>query len=145
MSLRFSAAVAGVLIAGSLLAGCADSDSGGDTAAPAPSVAGPSTAGPSMTGSIPSEDPTVPPSGGVTGGPGAKEGDTLTLTGTVTAGVEPNCMLLTANGKEYLLVGGDRTVIVDGAAVVVTGKAAPGVMSTCMQGEPFMVSTARRA
>jgi hypothetical protein len=63
------------------------------------------------------------------------------LTGTVRAGVEPNCLLL----DEYLLVGGPRDVLKPGARVVVTGRVAPDVMSTCMQGTPFLVDRAQPA
>lgn len=65
--------------------------------------------------------------------------DMRTLTGTVTAGVENGCLLL----GEYLLVGGDRAVIRAGAYVTVTGRAVPDLVTTCQQGTPFVVASAR--
>jgi hypothetical protein len=58
-----------------------------------------------------------------------------TLTGTVVAGVEANCLLL----NQYLLVGGDRSKLRAGAKVTVTGRARPDLMTTCQQGTPFQV------
>ncbi|GIE98513.1 hypothetical protein Ari01nite_59780 [Paractinoplanes rishiriensis] len=62
-----------------------------------------------------------------------------TLTGIVTAGVEPGCLLL----DDYLLVGGDREVIRAGARLEVTGRVVPDLMTTCQQGTPFVVASAR--
>ncbi|WP_143134059.1 hypothetical protein [Actinoplanes philippinensis] len=62
-----------------------------------------------------------------------------TLTGIVTAGVEHRCLLL----GEYLLVGGDRTVIRAGARLAVTGRKVPDLVTTCQQGTPFVVTSAR--
>jgi hypothetical protein len=58
-----------------------------------------------------------------------------TLTGIVAAGVERQCLLL----GEYLLVGGDRTVIRAGARLAVTGRVASDLVTTCQQGTPFVV------
>ncbi|MEV0156203.1 hypothetical protein AB0H57_21085 [Micromonospora sp. NPDC050686] len=74
--------------------------------------------------------PSLPP------GPGAH-----TLTGTVAAGVEPNCLLLDG----YLLVGGPRDVLRPGAKVTVEGRVQPDMMTTCQQGTPFVVEAASRA
>ncbi|MDG4820490.1 hypothetical protein O7635_01315 [Asanoa sp. WMMD1127] len=71
-------------------------------------------------------------------GPGARQTSPSTLTGTVTTGVEPNCLLIDG----FLLVGGDRAVIRAGARLTVTGRVDPGVRSTCQQGVPFVVSRA---
>jgi hypothetical protein len=65
----------------------------------------------------------------------------LTLTGTVEAGVERGCLLLDG----YLLLGGDRTLIVAGARVTVTGRPEPGTLTTCQQGTPFRVETTEPA
>ncbi|MFI5926799.1 hypothetical protein ACIA3K_12530 [Micromonospora sp. NPDC051543] len=73
--------------------------------------------------------PTVPPPVGAT-----------ELTGTITAGVEPNCVLLDG----YLLVGGPRDVLTAGAQVTVTGRVEKGTMTTCQQGIPFVVESANR-
>jgi hypothetical protein len=78
----------------------------------------------------------VNPSVAASGQPGA-----TTLTGVVEAGVEPNCLLLDG----YLLVGGPKDVIRAGARVTVTGKVEAGLLTTCQQGTPFLVATARPA
>jgi hypothetical protein len=65
----------------------------------------------------------------------------LTLSGTITAGVEPNCVLL----DNYLLVGGPRDVLRAGARVTVTGRVQPDLMTTCQQGTPFRVESAKPA
>ena len=62
------------------------------------------------------------------------------LTGTVTAGVEPNCLLLDG----YLLIGGPRDVLAAGSRVTVTGRVEAGMMTTCQQGTPFVVEGARK-
>jgi hypothetical protein len=64
-----------------------------------------------------------------------------TLTGTVTAGVEHGCLLLDG----YLLVGGDRAIIRAGARVTVTGRVVPGLITTCQQGTPMVVTSAQPA
>jgi hypothetical protein len=61
------------------------------------------------------------------------------MTGTVTAGVEPNCLVM--NG--HLLVGGPRDIVKAGANVTVTGKVQPDMMTTCQQGTPFLVESAK--
>lgn len=66
---------------------------------------------------------------------------TSTVTGTVSAGFEPNCLLL--NG--FLLVGGDRSLIRPGARITVTGRVDRTVVTTCQQGIPFVVSRVERA
>jgi hypothetical protein len=64
-----------------------------------------------------------------------------TLTGTVTAGVEHGCLLL----GEFLLIGGNRAVVRAGARVTVTGRVVPDLVTTCQQGTPFVVASARPA
>jgi hypothetical protein len=90
----------------------------------------------------PSADPEFPtdkvPSGKIPSG--AAQGP-MTITGTVAAGVEANCLLL--NG--YLLIGGPHDLLRDGAKVTVTGKPQPGLMTTCQQGTPFVVDSAQAA
>ncbi len=61
-----------------------------------------------------------------------------TLTGVVTSGVEPNCLLI--NG--FLLIGGDRALIKAGARLTVTGHVDRDVATTCQQGTPFVVTGA---
>lgn len=67
-----------------------------------------------------------------------------TVRGTVSAGVESGCTILTAPGEQYLLLGADPAIAVAGAVVEVSGKADPGAMTTCQQGTPFHVSSTKR-
>ena len=109
------------------VAGCAngsgDSTQPGEAAAPqAPSSAPASSA-------VPTEEPSAP----VETGP-------RTISGTITAGVEPNCLMLDDN---LLIIEDDklRSAAREGASVTVTGRSQAGMMTTCMQGEPFVVSS----
>jgi hypothetical protein len=70
-----------------------------------------------------------------------KRGGSMTLTGTVTAGVEHNCLLLGG----YLLIGADPAVVRAGAQVTVTGRVVPDLVTTCQQGTPFVVTSATTA
>ena len=73
------------------------------------------------------------------------KGQVTTLRGTVAEGVEAGCFLLTAqDGKQYLLLGGDRTVITAGGAIEVDAVLQPGLMTTCQQGIPASVRAVRR-
>jgi hypothetical protein len=117
-------------------AGCARAD---DTAAPAPS---PSQAAPTVEPSLPITDLPLP-SKPAPGAAGAQ-----TLTGTVTSGVEPGCVLLSGSAGSHLLIFDDPTLkakATSGSRVVVTGKADPGMMTTCQQGTPFLVTDIRPA
>ncbi|MEU8607846.1 hypothetical protein AB0C29_07580 [Actinoplanes sp. NPDC048791] len=108
------------------LAGCANGDSAG-APAPAPSAPPASSAAPVPT----EESASVKPSAGTT-----------TLTGTIAAGVEPNCLLL----DDHLLIINDpeqRAAAKPGASVTVTGRVEQGMMTTCQQGTPFIVATLR--
>ena len=67
----------------------------------------------------------------------------MEIEGTVEAGVEAGCLILTANGKTYNLVGGDPTVLKVGARVVVRGEEQPDLVTMCQQGIPFRVVEAR--
>lgn len=107
--------------------------------------------GATVTGPPGQPTPTTPgdlpvPSG--TGAPGKTPGKSpersaarMTLTGTIVAGVEPNCLLL----DNYLLVGGPPEVLKSGKRVTVTGRVQADVMTTCQQGTPFMVESAKPA
>ena len=71
--------------------------------------------------------------------------------GVVVAGVEMGCLLLrpefapTPGGPLYLLMGGDRSVLVPGTRVEVLGRFRTGVISFCMQGSAVLeVVSARR-
>jgi hypothetical protein len=87
---------------------------------------------PAVTSAAPTEESgaTKPPAG------------VQTLTGTITAGVEPNCLLL----DDHLLIISDsqlQAAAKPGATVTVTGRADEGMMTTCQQGTPFLVATLR--
>jgi hypothetical protein len=73
--------------------------------------------------------------------PSPTEPSPTTLTGTVTAGVEANCLLLDG----YLLIGGDPAVVRAGARVIVHGRVDRDLMTTCQQGTPFVVDSATTA
>jgi hypothetical protein len=129
------------LVACAALSACAAPGDGPATPTPtgAAPVTSPPSPDPSASPSAPADPvPTVPPKGGPTKPPGA--GGT-TLTGTVQAGVEPNCLLLDGN----LLIGGPRDLFRPGAKVTVTGRSQPDMMTTCQQGVPFVVESARPA
>jgi hypothetical protein len=112
--------LAGLLVAGLLVAACADADEGGGSG----QGAAPTTSPTSTTEPAPTTEP--PPTAGE-----------VTVTGTVSEGVEPGCLLLDG----YLLVGGDRSKLQPGARVAVTGRVDRGLLSTCQQGEPLVVAS----
>jgi hypothetical protein len=119
------------------------STSSADSPAPSASSPGaePSLSSPTSPTSPGSTTPTGPanvPAPSATG-KDVKPGATTTMTGTVTAGVEPNCLVM--NG--HLLVGGPRDIVKAGANVTVTGKVQPDMMTTCQQGTPFLVESAK--
>jgi hypothetical protein len=116
--------LAGLLLAGALLAACADAGDGGA----ASGGSGPTT----TLGTSSPPPPTTEPGSG-----GKRE---VTATGTLRAGVEPGCVLLKADqGPVYLLVGGDRGQLREGARVQVSGQLAPDLLSTCQEGQPLLV------
>jgi hypothetical protein len=122
------------------VAGCANNAT--DTGAPGPAASDlPSASAPAPEPSTPALEPSTEPSGGPTAG-GAE-----TITGTVTAGVEPNCLLLVQDAKgAHLLVFDDPALKASapvGARVTVTGRSEPGMMSTCQQGTPFIVTSVK--
>ncbi|MFG2060613.1 hypothetical protein ACGFIK_04255 [Micromonospora sp. NPDC048871] len=142
-TLRIAAAA---LIVCTALVACAGQGAGDGTATP--------TGAPTVT-ELPTPDPTEPPAAdptdttGPLGRPGKRPGGPpqptstgeMTLTGQIESGVEPGCLLLDG----YLLLGGPREVLTAGAAVTVTGRPEPGLMTTCQQGTPFKVASAKRA
>lgn len=132
MVIRRSVVPVALLLA--LSAGCANNTAGNgtDAGAPAPAPSSAVALPESATTSAPVEDPPVPgkPSGG----------GTTTLTGTVTAGVEPNCLLLDG----HLLIFNDaaqKGSVRAGQRITVTGRPDEGLMTTCQQGVPFLVSS----
>jgi len=113
--------LAAVALTALLLAGCASDDSGG----------GPPAAAPTPTPSAP-----------VTSAPAGK----VQVTGRIEAGVEAGCKLLVADGGGgYLLLGGPSGVLKEGARVEVEGTVETGLMTTCQQGRPFKVISAKPA
>jgi hypothetical protein len=128
--------VVGAFCAVLLLGGCAQG-----TSSP-----GPGGSMPSSASTEPSPEPSTPlPSGlSLSPGPSDKAG-TMTLTGLVEAGVENGCLIMRTDGKTYLLVGGDKTVVRAGARLQVTGRLVPDLKSYCMQGTPFQVTAASPA
>ncbi|WP_090475848.1 hypothetical protein [Nakamurella panacisegetis] len=66
------------------------------------------------------------------------------MTGTVEAGVEPSCLILTdeKTGLRVNLTGGDPKIVKVGADVTVTGQIVKNMMSYCQQGEVFKVQKA---
>ena len=99
--------------------------------------------------SDPADSPAAPPPAATTpteesGKPSSPVGQTIT--GTVTAGVEPNCILLSGGGTDYLLIFDDpalRDQVKPGEQATVVGQAEPGQMTTCQQGTPFIVTAVR--
>ena len=144
-------ALLAALLATGVAAGCAGEGGGAGTGS------GGATGTPDLT---PPAAATRPPIGGQpqatppTAGGGAaspplvlpkpvdpKTGLRLTLTGTVTEGVESGCLLLAG----YLLINGPADIVRAGAKVRVTGTVRTDLVSTCQQGTPFMVTSAAKA
>jgi len=124
-------ALAGLLLAAALLGACADRDGGdGGSAAAATTTTTPTT----DPGTAPTTAP--PPAGD----------SPITATGTVVAGIEPGCTVLhTDQGQNYLLVGGDRGKLREGARVQVRGRLLRELLSTCQQGLPLQVASVEAA
>jgi hypothetical protein len=96
----------------------------------------------------PSPTASVPPSSAapedlVPERPPTKKDGVVSIQGTVGAGVEAGCLLLTNAGGQYVLLG---TVPPDvlGQEVIVTGIADEDLATTCQQGTPFTVSQVLR-
>ncbi|MEV6812928.1 hypothetical protein [Micromonospora sp. NPDC051296] len=139
------------LIVCTALVACGGQGAGDGPAAPTPTGVTPVTElpTPDPTGAMPSPSDPVDPTAPVTPLPGKTRGGppkptataAMTLTGRVESGVEPGCLLLDG----YLLLGGPRDVLTAGASVTVTGQPAPDMLTTCQQGTPFKVASARRS
>jgi hypothetical protein len=124
------------------LAGCAGNNAsptaGSSETSASSSAEPPSSSAPSSSASGPSSAsprPSTEPSAGA-----AAE----TLTGTVEAGVEPNCKLITDNAGNHVLYFDDpllKSQAPVGKKVTVTGHSKPGMMTTCQQGTPFIVTS----
>jgi hypothetical protein len=118
-----------------LAAGCAGTATDTGSAAPA------SAASPSASDAVDLPLPTVKPSRPA-GEPSRPVAGGQTITGTVTAGVEPNCLVLSDSSGSHLLIFDDPAMRADataGSKVKINGRSDPSMMSTCQQGVPFIV------
>ncbi|RRS00069.1 hypothetical protein [Glycomyces terrestris] len=91
-----------------------------------------------MPGTSPSMEPSFDDS--------SKSGSVTTITGTVESGVESGCLVLEFEGTVYGIYGSyDASVVYAGAEVTLHGVVDSGMMTTCQQGTPFVVSEAEAA
>ncbi|TDC53495.1 hypothetical protein E1258_24465 [Micromonospora sp. KC207] len=137
--------IVAALVTCAALSACGGQGAGDATPGPSPSggsaVTDASSTDP-VDPTVPAPSSSVPPSRPSAGRPSIPPGvGATTLTGTVEAGVEPGCRLLDG----YQLIGGPTDVLAAGAKVTVTGRAQPDMLTTCQQGIPFVVESARRA
>ncbi|MFI0462696.1 MULTISPECIES: hypothetical protein [Saccharopolyspora] len=65
----------------------------------------------------------------------------VTVRGVVRSGVEQGCLVLATADREYLLVHPPSTLR-PGVTAVVRGRIETGMVTTCMQGTPLVVSEA---
>ncbi|MEH0818980.1 MULTISPECIES: hypothetical protein [unclassified Micromonospora] len=138
--------VLAALVVGAALSACGGQAGDDRTGTASPSEGSPVTSSPSSDPTQPGDPtgvpPTVPPTKRPPVGPSLPPGPGAnTITGTIEAGVEPGCLLVGG----YQLIGGPRDVLTVGAKVTVTGQAKPDMMTTCQQGTPFVVESARRS
>lgn len=121
-----------------LVAGLAACGASGDGAGAEPGSS--ATPGKTEQAPAPENSVTLPVPGDKTD---PVKGVTVTIQGTVEAGVENGCLVLVSGDNVYGLFGGDPAVVKAGARVEVTGYEAPDVISFCQQGTPFQVESAR--
>jgi hypothetical protein len=144
-----------LLVAAAALSGCTNVETpSAGTAPPTPSTttADPTAGSTSPSGTTPTgttprastSPPATRPAPSLSGLPPPNANE-VTLEGVVQAGVEAGCLLLNSQGGQYLLLGGDQSVLREGQRVIVRGQAQPGVATTCQQGVPFIVADARLA
>jgi hypothetical protein len=123
-------------------AGLSGGSSNGVSAQPTPpsSTTAEPTGTPSTSTTPPPPTAVRPkPSGGAPTGSTGSTGDDVTVTGTVTVGAEPSCLLVSYQKVEYLLLT-DNPAIVAGESVRATGHVVEGVRTHCQQGIPFQVT-----
>jgi hypothetical protein len=140
---RRTRAVLAVALSAGLITGCAPTTPGGQT--PVPATSRPPSADPSPTATTPPATPTPSPPVPLDDAPpsaGPSDGPVLTLTGTVEQGVEAGCLVLTADGVTYLLLGA-RALVRAGDRVTVEGVLATDVATTCQQGTPLRIREVR--
>ncbi|MBB4960014.1 hypothetical protein [Micromonospora polyrhachis] len=136
--------VASAMLACLVLSACAQDGPTGTSPTPTASEGTPVTTPPVDPGSTDSGNPSPPPGKSPVPRPPGRTtppSDTITISGTIIAGVEAGCVLL----DRYLLLGGPRELLRAGATVTVTGRVQPGLMTTCQQGTPFVVESAKAA
>lgn len=138
-----------------LLAGCATpTHTAADPASATPSVSAAPTPSVVATATPPAASPSIPPAQpeGTTvkppyhnePAPGSDRPPTgeITVTGTIVDGVERGCTLLRTAKELYLLVG-EAGAWEEGTQVAVRGRPNPGLLTTCQQGVPLMVTEVR--
>ena len=128
--------IASLLTACLLVAGCAAG--GGASPSPTGSAA---PAGPTVTTAGPTARP-APTSGGQT----SVDAASMVLRGTMIESVEVGCHILQADNSSdtYQLMGLPDDLARPGTRVEVHGQVAQDLVSFCMQGTIFQVSSARR-
>ncbi|WP_421671775.1 hypothetical protein [Saccharopolyspora spinosa] len=92
------------------------------------------------------EPPANPPNSAPAASPPVAQvaGTEVTVRGEVRNGVEHSCLVLSADDREYLLVH-PPPELRPGVTAVVRGRIEPGMVTTCMQGTPLVVSEAHTA
>lgn len=133
---------AGALLLAAVLAGCGGQGGAGVGSSAGAGASEPAAGQPAVPTPLPVADELPEPLPGPSGRP---RGSARTITGTVVAGVEEGCLLLSTQAGDHLLLGGDPAVVRPGARLVVTGRPDPSVLTTCQQGAPFRVTSARPA
>jgi hypothetical protein len=72
---------------------------------------------------------------------------TETISGTVSAGVEPHCLILQDSKGSHVLFFPDASLKASapaGSEVTLVGQPQPRMMTICQQGVPFIVSSVRK-
>jgi hypothetical protein len=133
----------GVLMV-AVLAACGSGEGGSDDETSTPVTSAEPTSAPESTEESPVPEETTPyldPSLGDSSKPGSSS---MTISGTVEAGVEAGCLVLEYEGTVYGIFGNyDSSVVYAGAEVTLTGAVDDGMMTTCQQGTPFVVEDAQ--
>jgi hypothetical protein len=148
--IRRIANAVGLLTGGLMLASLTACGAGGSGSEDDPSAT-PTTAVPSESSTPTGEETTVPdispslePSFEDSSKPGSAS--QTTITGTIASGVESGCLILEYDGTVYGIYGSyDSSIVYAGAEVTLHGVVDSGMMTTCQQGTPFVVSEAETA
>jgi hypothetical protein len=72
--------------------------------------------------------------------PGTSTGAQMSLSGQIYGGAEPSCLLMRQDNVQYLLLASASMKLHAGMRAVVTGHTVHGIMTHCMQGQPFQVT-----